>query len=69
MPVARSYWPWLARDVVARHVDGALAELKEEAAARVADVEVAADAEEGELELVVAEGRRRADDGVIDRAD
>src|SRR6185312_16780251 len=38
------------REVVARNADGALAELKEDAAAHRADVRVAADAEEGELE-------------------
>ena len=41
-------------EVVARHDRGAHPQLREHAAARVLPVEVAAEAEEGERELVVA---------------
>src|ERR1700738_2115464 len=53
--------------VVARDAHRAGAELQHDAAARVLPVEVAARAEEAEVEFARAEGRSRADDGVIDR--
>src|SRR5262249_11260534 len=54
--------------VVARHRRRARAVLEEEAAAHRPDMGIAPDAQEGERQLVVTRGRRRAHDGVVDRA-
>lgn len=57
----------LRRDVVARHHRRARSVLQHQAAAHRSDGDVAADAEERQLELVVARERRRAGDDVVDR--